>query len=232
MLMILLLAAGRPRAGSVTGTVRAEGKPGTEPGAAGGKYESRKFKFVERINYDELQDFVVYIEGTVPGHTNAAPRPVQVLTQRDARFKPHVLPIMVGTTVEWPNDDEIYHNVFSFSEPKQFDLGLYRNEAGRDGHGSKRIVPKEVFDKPGRVDAFCSIHSAMHCIILVLPNPYFASTDSQGRYVIKDVPAGQYTLKAWHERLPPQTRPISVPAEGDLRIDFTLGITHLPPPQY
>src|SRR3954471_10800973 len=208
-------------AGTITGIVRAQGKEGSDREMTGNKYDSRKFKFVERINYAELREFVVYID---EHSTNrAAPaKSVQVTTkrvsQKGAMFTPHVLPIMVGTTVEWPNNDEIFHNVFSMSEAKEFDLGLY------EGGKSKSVL----FDKPGRVDVFCSIHTAMNCIVLVLETPHFAATDDKGRYTISQVPAGTYKLKAWHERLPSQTKEITVSDDGLVKIDFTLGITNLP----
>ena len=222
LLVSLFLSCAASQAGSVTGVVRAQGREGADSESAAGKYSSRKYKFAERIDYSELHDFVVYIEGALG--TNTAPiQPVQVVTtrrinQKGAMFSPHVLPVMVGTTVEWPNEDDIYHNVFSISETKPFDLGLYKHPE----------VKRITFDKPGRVDAFCSIHKAMNCIILVLENPYFTSTDSQGRYTLSNIPAGTYKLKAWHERLPAQTREITVPAEGQLRVDLTLGIVNLP----
>ena len=126
---------------------------------------------------------------------------------------------MVGTTVEWPNYDDIYHNVFSMSDAKQFDLGLYKGDPP-----GKRVT----FDKPGRVDVFCSIHENMHCIILVLENPYFASTDENGDYKIRDVPPGTYKVKAWHERLPAAERQIIVPTNGEVKVNFVLGIKNLP----
>jgi len=105
--------------GTLTGTVTAQGKQVDSGGDSGGKYDSRKYKFAERINYAELHDFVVYIDG--PVGAKAAP-PQQLVTvdtrrisQKGAMFSPHVLPVVVGTTVEWPNNDEIYHNVFSMS---------------------------------------------------------------------------------------------------------------------
>ncbi|HVV01972.1 MAG TPA: carboxypeptidase regulatory-like domain-containing protein [Verrucomicrobiae bacterium] len=222
-LALAVLPLAGAQAGNITGTVKAEGKAGAEAGAGGGKYESRQFKFVERVDYDDMHDFVVYLEGPMPGN---APRPaartMQVETKRvrqiGATFDPHVLPVMVGTTVEWPNNDNILHNVFSYSEAKSFDLGLYKSPH----------IEKVTFDKPGRVDVFCSIHSRMNCIVLVLENPFFASTDSHGRYTINNVPAGKYKLKAWHERLPPEVREITVPETGDVRADFTLGIKNLP----
>lgn len=220
--LIALLAAaglglGYAAAGTLVGTVTARPKvePVAEPG--GGKYESRRYKFVEKIDYDALKEFVVFIDKVA---TNAAPpaKPVQIVTQRDAVFRPHVLPLLVGTTVEWPNKDDIFHNVFSVSEAKEFDLGLYKGEE----------VKKVTFDKPGRVDVFCSIHKKMNCVILVLRNPWFAATDDKGRYRITGVPAGTYQVKAWHEFLPAQTKEITVPAEGEVKVDFTVGVNNLP----
>lgn len=210
-------------AGTITGTVRAQGKEGTDNAAPGGNYDSRKYKFAERIDYAEMHEFVVFIDGPIV--TNAAPpdKSVQVVTtrkisQKGAVFSPRLLPVMAGTTVEWPNQDEIFHNVFSISDTKPFDLGLYKHPE----------VKRVTFDKPGRVDAFCSIHKSMTCVVLVLENPFFAATDDKGRYSIPNVPAGTHKLKAWHERLPSHTKEITVTAEGEVRMDFLLGITNLP----
>lgn len=206
------------QAGTIIGTVTAEGKTPEAGGAGGGPYASRKYKFVERVDYDELRDFVVYIDYK-PTNAPAPPaEPVQVITQKDAVFRPHVMPVMAGTTVEWPNRDEIFHNVFSMSEAKPFDLGLYKDPT----------LKEVTFDKAGRVDVFCSIHTRMSCVILVLENPWFAAADENGRYVIRDVPAGTYKLKAWHQRLPVQVKEITVPKEGTVEIDFVMGITNLP----
>lgn len=220
LLTVSLLAA---PAGEIRGVVRAEGKPELSGDAAGSKYDSRKYKFVERVNYAELRNFVVYIEGPLtnsPATTNASARvDTKRVNQEKASFSPAVLPIVVGTTVEWPNNDDIYHNVFSMSDAKQFDLELYKGNPPE-----KRVT----FDKIGRVEVFCSIHANMHCVVLVLENPYFATTDDTGRYVIRNVPPGTYKLKAWHERLPSQTQEITVPAEGEVKVNFTLGIKNLP----
>ncbi|MGD1088993.1 MAG: carboxypeptidase regulatory-like domain-containing protein [Verrucomicrobiota bacterium] len=213
-------------AGTITGHVSAQGKIDADDAAgdgADGAYASRKYKFVEKMDYAAMHDFVVYVEGSFK--TNNAPSTpmatVKTLSvaQQDAVFSPHVLPIMVGTTVAWPNDDKIYHNVFSMSDAKQFDLGLYKGNPP-----DKRVT----FDKPGRVDVFCSIHTSMNCIVLVLENPYFASTDENGNYTISDVPPGKYKLKAWHDRLPPDECEITVPTNGEVKVDFVLGIKNLP----
>lgn len=224
--ILLLIVAVMPqtRAGTIVGSVRAEGRADVPDDAASGDYGSRKYKFAEKVNYSELRDFVVYIDGPVGTNTVAAPaKPVVVnttrVTQQGAVFSPHVLPIVVGTTVQWPNNDEIYHNVFSVSDTTNFDLGLYKGNPQE-----KRVT----FNKPGRGDVFCSIHANMHCIVLVLENPYFASVDNHNHYTITDVPAGTYKLKAWHERLPPQTREITVPEKGEIKVDFVLGINNLP----
>jgi len=221
--LLVWAIAQQAHAGTITGIVRAQGKEGAAQDMAGGKYDSRKFKFVERINYAELRDFVVYIDQAPALAPTPPAEPVQVvttkkITQKGAMFSPHVLPIVVGTTVEWPNNDEIFHNVFSISDPKQFDLGLYKHPE----------IKRVTFDKSGRVDVFCSIHAAMNCVILVLPTPHFAVTDEKGRYSITNVPPGTYKLRAWHERLPSQIKEIIVSDNGETKTDFTLGITNLP----
>jgi plastocyanin len=224
LITVVAALALRPvAAGTIVGTIHAEGKPGTEPAGEDGKYADRKLKHAERIDYAELRDFVVYIEGKV-GDLPSAPGPTKVvdtrrISQRGASFEPHVLPIVVGTTVEWPNNDDIYHNVFSMSEARQFDLQLYKGNPP-----DKKIT----FDKPGRVDVFCSIHANMHCIVLVLENPCFAVADSRGRFAITNVPPGTYTLKGWHERLPAQSKSITVPETGEVKVDFVLGVNNLP----
>ncbi|MEO8427159.1 MAG: carboxypeptidase regulatory-like domain-containing protein [Verrucomicrobiota bacterium] len=213
----LSVAAITSGAATVTGTVHAEGKAGADQAAAGGKYESRKLKFVERVNYAELRDFVVYIDHAVNLKFEPPAKPLKV-AQKDGAFTPHVLPVLAGSVVEWPNNDDIFHNVFSISESKTFDLDLYNAPE----------IKRVTFEKTGRVDVFCSIHTRMHCIILVLENPWFAVTDAKGKYTITNIPPGTYKLKAWHERLPSQVQEITVPEQGEAKVDFTLGITNLP----
>ena len=217
LIVLILFTTASTFSATIVGTVIARG-PEQAEGASGGKYESRKFKFVEKINYAELKDFIVYIDQPVTNAPPTAPKTVQVITQRDAVFRPRLLPVMAGTTVEWPNKDEIFHNVFSMSESNPFDLGLYKDPE----------VKKVKFQNPGRVDVFCSIHSQMNCLILVLQNPFFAATDKSGRFKIENVPPGAYKLKAWHERLPFEIKEVVVPETGEIEVSFTLGIKGLP----
>jgi plastocyanin len=213
-----LLGAAALSAGSITGTVAAKGPEGAPAASASaGEYQSRRYSLAERIDYGHLRDFVVYIDQPVAG---GAPPPEVTITQRDVSFDPSLRPIPVGTKVLWPNKDEIFHNVFSTSDAKPFDLGLYTKD---------QRVPELTFDQVGRVDVYCSIHSKMHCIILVLPSRFIAVTDARGRYVLPDVPPGTYKVTAWHDRLPPQSRMVTVPAEGAApKADFILGLGDLP----
>jgi plastocyanin len=135
------------------------------------------------------------------------------MDQRAETFVPHVLAVIAGTTVEFPNNDRTYHNVFSLSKPKTFDLGRYA--AGK----SKAVR----FDRPGIVRVFCDIHSHMNAFILVFGHPYFATTDVDGRYRIPDVPSGSYTVAVWNEGVVRDSRRVNVPAGTDVEINFALG---------
>ncbi len=136
---------------------------------------------------------------------------IAVLDQRNEAFVPHVLPIVVGTTVRFLNSDDVYHNVFSYSEAKSFDLGRY-------AQGKYRNI---TFNKPGIVTVYCDIHTSMNAFILVLQNPYFATTDESGEYAIKNVPEGSYTLNAWYGRWPEKSKTIKV-IDGEVtKVDFT-----------
>ena len=201
-------------AGTITGRVQARSV--TENGANGdaaGAYGSRKYKFLEKVDYSALRDFVVYIDQVEAAPPGSPPK--AVVTQRDGAFVPHVLPIVVGTVVDWPNADDVFHNVFCMSESTPFDLGLYKQ-----GEPGKSVV----FPKTGRIEVFCSIHTKMSCIVLVLPNPWFALVSEKGTYSIPNVPPGTYKLRAWHERLPSKIKEIVVPATGAVEVDFVLGL--------
>ena len=135
------------------------------------------------------------------------------MDQRNEQFVPHVLAITAGTWVDFPNDDTTYHNVFSLSKTKEFNLGRYA--AGK----SKAIQ----FDHPGVVRVFCDIHSHMSAFILVFAHRFFAVTDDDGRYRLDNVPPGSYTLAVWNETVhgDPPHRPITV-GDADVDADFTI----------
>ena len=155
---------------------------------------------------------VVYLE-TAPSLAFPDVEPQRAtLDQRNETFVPHVLAITVGTTVDFPNSDNTYHNVFSLRAPR-FDLGRYA--AGR----SKSVR----FDRPGIVRVFCEIHAHMSAFILVFNHRYYAVTSADGRYQITRVPPGRYTLVAWNEGAIRESRAIVIPDEGGpVEADFAL----------
>jgi plastocyanin len=162
-----------------------------------------------RVN--ELTNVVVYLEGVPPPHASRVDGPLSMRQAREA-FVPHVLPVLVGSTVAFPNDDPFFHNVFSLSRARVFDLGRYATG-----------VAKSVrFDKPGVVQVFCHIHSDMRATVLVLENPHFAVADSTGRFALPDVPPGDYRVVAWHERIQPAVRRISVRAGATASVHFEI----------
>lgn len=131
------------------------------------------------------------------------------LVQKNKQFDPHILVVPLGSVVEFPNDDPLFHNVFSLFEGKRFDLGLY--EAG-----SSRNVR---FDRPGICYIFCNIHPEMSAVVVVLETPYSAVSDKAGNLTIPAVPPGQYLLHVWHERSLPEslaslTREVTITTES------------------
>jgi plastocyanin len=156
---------------------------------------------------------VVYLEGEFPAAaTNAVPQTAE-LWQRGMQFRPAILPIRVGTSVAFPNDDSFYHSVFSYSKPKRFDLGRYRKEDA---------APVRVFDKPGVVKLYCEIHQHMRGVILVLDTPYFTRTFTNGTYRLENLPTGAYQLKAWADERHCITKNVELSAGQTLRVDFDL----------
>ena len=123
------------------------------------------------------------------------------MDQRNETFVPHLLAVTTGTVVDFPNSDRIYHNVFSLSKVARFDLGRYA--VGR----SKAVR----FDRPGIVRVFCDIHSHMNAFILVFSHPFFAVTDTEGRYRIDRVPRGTYSVIAWQEGTASEPRQVTRP---------------------
>lgn len=153
---------------------------------------------------------LVYIE-KIAGRT-FSPGSEALMDQLNLRFVPHVLPVVVGTKVAFPNSDEVRHNVFSPSPTKRFNLGTYPR-------GTTKYL---VFDKPGIVDLLCNVHAEMSAYVVVIETPYVAQVARDGTYVLKDVPAGQYVVCAWREELKEQRRDVTVREGESLTLDFEL----------
>ena len=193
---LLLATAGRARAGNIVGVVEPQGLRSAE-------------------------NILVYVV-KVPTLSVDTSQARYLMDQKQLTFIPHILPVLVGAKIDFPNNDEVAHNVFSLSRTKKFNLGSYKPG------GSKTVV----FDRPGMVDLRCDVHQEMNAYILVLKNPYFAVTDKQGRFTIPDqrsleaqglkgVPTlapGEYLIKTWHEKLKTVKQKVEVPANGEASI--------------
>ena len=152
---------------------------------------------------------VVYLDGHFP---RPASLPTKEVAQKDLTFVPALLPIEVGTKVEFPNLDDQYHNIFSYSPVKRFDLGRYRPE--------ERPIPSVTFDQPGLVTLRCDIHEHMRGLILVLNTPFFVMTDTAGRFRLNKLPAGRYTLKAWIDSRTTREKPIDLKDGQTTHVDL------------
>ncbi len=152
---------------------------------------------------------IVYVD-QVPG-TFAPPKENPFMGQKGLVFKPHVMGVVKGSTVDFTNDDNVAHNVSSpHGSAKVFNLGLY-------GAGVTKTV---TFDNLGEVPLLCSVHPEMSAFILVLQNPYFAVTDKAGNFEIKDVPPGSYQLKVWNEKLQTGSQSVAVEAGKTASVEF------------
>ena len=168
---------------------------------------------VEGLSLQDLGQTVVFLEssGTAP----APPRRGRLaVRQRNARFAPDFLAIAAGQTVEMPNDDAIFHNVFSFSKPNDFDLGLY-------AAGESRQV---TFRHGGVVKIYCSIHESMSATIFVSPSPFFAVASRSGEFAIEGAPVGRGRLRVWNEKLPQAGRDVVLQAGANPRVEIPVAL--------
>ncbi len=180
--------------------------------AAAGEVRGRVSLRVEGVRLVDVGPVVVFLEGAngkipydPPGHT---PR----IHQKNATFSPSFLVIAAGQTVVMPNDDVIFHNVFSYSKPNRFDLGLFPK-------GSSRSVALRY---PGAVRIYCSIHESMNAIIFVAPSPWFDVVRPTGNFSMTGVPAGRYRIRTWSEKLPEASATVNVPVEGSVPADLSI----------
>jgi plastocyanin len=159
----------------------------------------------------DLGPIVVYVAAE-PGVAVPPPAATPSLHQRNAAFLPGFLAIAAGQNVAMPNDDMIFHNVFSYSKPNDFDLGLY-------AAGESRTV---AFKYPGVVKLYCSIHESMNGMIFVAPTPYFDVADAEGHFALRGVPPGKHQIRTWNEKLPDTEQTIRVPASGVSALEISL----------
>ena len=219
LLLTLLLVAASSEAATIRGTVRVPGTVSSSMAPSNpypGRASSMRASAVRR---GAVTDAVVSIVGPgpgawrgLPGDASASPLRGGRLAQKSQGFEPRVLPVAVGSRVDFPNLDPIYHNVFSVSPPKRFDLGKY-------GQGKSKSL---VFDKPGLVNVYCDIHSNMEAFIVVLPNAWFAQPDADGRFTLPPLPAGTYKVRVWHPDLGDRTVEVTVSDEQtrDVELSF------------
>jgi len=210
--LVLALAASPAASGVIRGEVHVPSLGGAQAVAAN-PYPGRASSLPGRHEVPRglVTDAVVSVAQLPAGADSAltADPSGHVLAQHEQAFSARVLSCVVGTVVDFPNQDPIFHNVFSVSPVKRFDLGKYPK-----GH-SKQVK----FDKPGLVQVFCDIHPSMACFILVLPNRAFARPDESGAYALPRLPAGTYTFKFWHPDFGEVARNVKVPASGDVTVD-------------
>ncbi|HLE26334.1 MAG TPA: carboxypeptidase regulatory-like domain-containing protein [Thermodesulfobacteriota bacterium] len=166
---------------------------------------------------DDLSGVIVYLTGL----ETKPPKEVPNLVQQNKAFNPTLLPIVAGQTVSFPNHDGIYHNVFSVSPVKSFDLGQYKSTD----------PPKDItFDKAGLVPVFCNIHPQMISFVLVLENNAFGESDKEGKFVIPNVPPGSYTINAWKPKTQRMSSEVEVLPGQETVINFELKEVEKIPP--
>jgi len=184
VITLVVVSASLVRAGTITGTVKV-------------------------VRARDSSNAVVHLS-KIPARTFEPPKKPVVLDQLNLTFVPHVLPVLAGTTVAFPNSDEVRHNVFSPSPTKRFNLGTY----------PRGVTRTLTFDKPGEVALLCNVHTEMSAYVIVVETPYFAVTGKDGSFTITGVPPGEHTLNAWHEKAKLATAKVTI--QGDEKVTLNL----------
>ncbi|HXS78233.1 MAG TPA: carboxypeptidase regulatory-like domain-containing protein [Terracidiphilus sp.] len=212
---ILAIAAHLP-AQSITGTIvikRKLTKPNVTPSVSlyqrGTTIELGKDPDQDPIAYERSR-VVIYLEGPLSGAQATVDSAALQVEQLNRRFVPDLVVVPAGSTISFPNMDPIFHNIYSLSKPKSFDLGNY--DKGR--------TRKVTFPKPGIVEIYCHLHPNMQATVVITPNHWFARPDRNGQYRIPQVPPGQYTLVAWHKSAGFFRKAIVIDNERDTTADF------------
>jgi plastocyanin len=187
-LVLPLLAPYAVQAGTITGKVELTEKGGRKA--------------------TDLSDVIVYVEGA-----KVKPKPATAtVTMKGKSFSPHMVAVPVGGTVEFPNEDPIFHNAFSVSGENHFDLQLYKRPK----------VGSFTFQHPGIVKVYCNIHPQMSAVVVVRENALFTKAAADGNFAIENVPAGKYTVKAWNERAGEASAEVTVGEKGETQATFAL----------
>ncbi len=163
-----------------------------------------------------MANVVIYLDAApaLRGAGDAGRGGTPGLRQRDETFVPHVLPVLVGSTVDFPNDDPLFHDVFSLSPAHSFDLHRY-------GQGQSR---SQLFARTGVVEVFCHIHADMSAYILVLDNPFYVTPDASGHFALDGIPPGDYRMVAWYERSRPVMTRVHIDADRATHQDVRIPI--------
>lgn len=203
--LALLLLCPAQESGVVSGKI-------TSPEGAAQKRLRSKIKYagpgIANHKDPDPSPALVWLEGVEPARQE--PRTVEI-RQEGIEFRPRVLAVPVGSTVKFPNGDDVFHNVFSFSKASRFDLGRYPKGESKD----------VTFDKKGLVDVRCEVHDHMRSYIHVFDHPYHALAGADGTYRLPKVPPGKYTLVVWKEFFDPVRQDVDVKADG-AKVDVTL----------
>jgi plastocyanin len=199
-----------PQPGSITGHIKLTTR--IRAPLPANAYPSRSIAKHDAPSTPEIRNVVVYLKDAQ--FRGALPVSRVELHQQNETFAPHVLAVTKGSTVEFPNDDPFFHNVFSFSSAASFNLGRYPRGQSKP----------QKFTKAGLVKVFCDIHSHMSASILVLDHPYFDIPSLDGVYEIANVPPGQYTVVGWHERVGERTAVVQVQAGRAASVDLTVPV--------
>lgn len=168
---------------------------------------------VKGVKLKDLGPLVVYLDAVKGKLKYEIPKKNPTISQKNAKFQPKFLVIAAGQTVDFPNNDKVDHNVFSYSKKNAFDLGIYPKGQSKD----------KLFKEPGVVKIYCSVHSSMNAVIFVAPSPYHAIATSSGSFEIRNVPPGRYRLRTWNSKLPAGSKKVKVKAGAVTDKEISIG---------
>ncbi len=202
----LVLGGGFCWAGNLSGTVEVVK---TDPKKVAQRYPGGSSTEAQNL---QSPPTVVFVSGVISGAPPKSAVPGAAIVQKDLLFEPNFLIVPVGSSVKFPNEDDDFHNVFSYSKARRFDLGRYRN-------GESKTVE---FDKPGIIKVYCEIHPWMRAAILVVENPFYAEVGEDGRYSIDGIPPGSYEVVVWNIEAGSEKFQLTIASSGATEADLKL----------